>query len=68
MLALSVITSPDRGLAWLIYVLLAFLLASIVVGALVGPQVLDGHAPGALHEGKSSAPDHQDPGAGHHAE
>lgn len=67
MLALYTLAGPDGGLSWLIYALLAFLLVSIIVGALVGPQVLDGHAPGALHDTESSTREHDDPAASHGA-
>ncbi len=51
-----VLESPDPSLAWLLYLLLAFLLVSIVVGAIVGPHVLNGRVPGALQEKDETEP------------
>ncbi len=67
MLSIYVLASPDGGLAWLIYALLAFLLIIIVVGALVGSKVFDGRAPGALRDAESTAPAHDEPSGGREA-
>ncbi len=63
MLAIYLVASPDRSLAWLIYVLLAFLLIGIVVGAIVGSRVFDAGAPGALRETQTAAPVNEEPAA-----
>lgn len=41
---------PDPSLAWVLFLLLAFLLVIIAVGAMVRPGILNGRAPGALPE------------------
>lgn len=50
MLQIHVEAAPDPSLAWVLFLLLAFLLAIIVVGAMVRPGILNGKAPGALPE------------------
>ncbi len=57
MLAIHLATSPDGALAWVIYALLVFLLIIAVAGAIAGPKVLDGQAPGALHEAEAVPPE-----------
>ncbi len=60
MLAVYSIASPDRGLAWLIWALIAFLLIAIVIGAVVGSKVFRAGAPGALHETDGATPVHEE--------
>ena len=67
MLAIYLMETPDRGLAWLIYLLLAFLLIIIAVGALVGSRVFDGRAPGALRDAESTAPAPEESSGGREA-
>lgn len=43
-------TGPDPMLAWLVYLVLAFLVLVIVVGALAGSKVFSNRAPSALRD------------------
>ncbi len=67
MLTIYAMASPDRGLAWLIWALIAFLLISAAVGAAVGTRVFRAGAPGALHETEGTTPAPEDNASGHTA-
>ncbi len=67
MLTIYAIASPDRGLAWLIWALIAFLLISAAVGAAVGSQVFRAGAPGALQETEDMTPAPEENPSGHAA-